>query len=348
MYFQTRHERAFGTYPLTGQELEASLEAALDIGYRAIDTAQMYANESDIGQVLSRCSIPRDELLITSKVPTSQFDESSFIPSVKNSLDQLKLEKLDVLLVHWPPGDEDVRPSLGWLQQAQQQGLAQHIGISNYNSHQMRIAKDFCDSPLVTNQVEFHPLIDQSSLLRTSADTGIPLASYCSVARGKVFDYPLFSELANAYGVTPAQVVLRWILQQGVSINAMSTKRENLEILVVDAIWLGLVAKKFYADQLGSLMRQDIKALPAVAFYLLFAVGLVILAVRPEQTDTALLPAALYGALIGFIAYGTYNMTNYATLNDWPIKMTLVDWPWGTGISALAAAVGAYVKSIIA
>ena len=115
-------------------------------------------------------------------------------------------------------------------------------------------------------------------------------------------------------------------------------------ILVIDAIWLGVVAKKFYANQLGSLMRQDIKALPAVAFYLLFAVGLVILAVRPADASTTMGLSALYGALVGFIAYGTYNMTNYATLNNWPIKMSCIDWPWGTALSALAAVVGSYVK----
>ncbi len=118
-------------------------------------------------------------------------------------------------------------------------------------------------------------------------------------------------------------------------------------ILIIDAVWLGVVAKKFYADQLGSLMRKDIKAVPALLFYLLFAVGLVVLAVRPEQAHTPIGTAAFHGGMVGFIGYGTYNMTNYATLKDWPIKMTTVDWPWGTGLSALAAAVGAFVKSVL-
>jgi len=119
-------------------------------------------------------------------------------------------------------------------------------------------------------------------------------------------------------------------------------------ILVIDGVWLGLIAKRFYADQLGSMMRKDIKALPAVLFYLLFAVGLVIIAVRPEQDATTLVSTAIYGGLVGFIAYGTYNMTNYATLKGWPVKMTLVDWPWGTGLSALASAMGGLVKNLLA
>lgn len=228
MYFQTGHERAFGTFPLQGADLESALETALDVGYRAIDTAQMYANETDIGKVISRSTIDRSELFITSKVPTSEFSDNAFIASVEKSLKDLQINTLDVLLVHWPQADDDVRPSLDWLQQAQQQGLTKHIGISNYTSNQMRVAKDHCSSALITNQVEFHPLLDQSVLLQASKETGIPLASYCSVARGRVFDYPLFTDIANSHNVTPAQVVLRWIIQQGVSTNAMSTKRTNL------------------------------------------------------------------------------------------------------------------------
>ncbi len=227
MYFKTGHERAFGTFPLKDQQIEDALESALDVGYRAIDTAQMYANEKNIGNVLSQCGLARSELFITSKVPTSEFSESAFIPSVEKSLSELKISTLDVLLVHWPPGDDDVRPSLDWLQQAKQQGLAKHIGISNYNTKQMRIAKEHCSEELVVNQVEFHPLLNQQTLQKTAIETGIPLASYCSVARGKVFEYALFNDIAQTHEVTAAQVVLRWIIQQGVSINPMSTKRAN-------------------------------------------------------------------------------------------------------------------------
>ena len=154
-----------------------------------------------------RSTIPRRELFITSKVPTSEFTDSKFIPSVEKSLNELQMSSLDVLLVHWPQGDEDVRPSLDWLQQAKQQGLTKHIGISNYTSTQMRIAKEHCSTQLVTNQVEFHPLLDQSVLLNAAQETGIPLASYCSVARGKVFDYPLFGDIAKNHKVTAAQVL---------------------------------------------------------------------------------------------------------------------------------------------
>ncbi len=118
-------------------------------------------------------------------------------------------------------------------------------------------------------------------------------------------------------------------------------------IFTADFIWLGLVAKRFYADQLGQLKLEKIKAAPAAGFYLLFAAGLVILAVRPEQEQTSVGSAAVYGAVVGFIAYGTYNITNYATLKRWPIKMSAVDWPWGTALSALAATSGAAVNTLL-
>jgi len=114
-----------------------------------------------------------------------------------------------------------------------------------------------------------------------------------------------------------------------------------VSFLVIDAIWLGLIAKKFYATQLGPLMREDILFLPAGIFYLFYAAGIVLLAVRPDQSDHSILTVAFYGAVVGFIAYGTYDATNLATLKDWPIVMSVVDLIWGICISATVAVMGA-------
>jgi len=229
LYFQKQFERGFGTFPLRGDALKDALNMALDIGYRAIDTAQLYANESDVGSVLKQSDIPRSDLFITSKVPIDKYTEASFISSVLNSVEELQIDKLDVLLLHWPPADGDIEQPLVWLQEAQSRGLADHIGVSNFTAEMLKRTVSLTDVPIVTNQVEFHPLLDQTKLLAAANDTGIPLASYCSVARGAVFKQPLFDELSRDYGVTPAQVVLRWILQKGVSINTMSTKAENIK-----------------------------------------------------------------------------------------------------------------------
>jgi len=114
-----------------------------------------------------------------------------------------------------------------------------------------------------------------------------------------------------------------------------------LTFLAIDAIWLGLIAKKFYAAQLGPLMREDVLFLPAGIFYLFYSAGIVLLAIRPEQTGLSLVNIAFYGAVVGFIAYGTYDVTNLATLKNWPVLMSIVDFVWGICISSAVAVAGA-------
>ncbi|MBW3097974.1 aldo/keto reductase [Pseudohoeflea coraliihabitans] len=229
IYFEKTYQRCFGTFPLKGQQLHDAVLAAAEVGYRAFDTAQMYENEAETGAALQATGVPRDELCITTKVDIANFTGEKFLPSVEESLKKLRIDQVDALLLHWPAPDGDIRESLQLLQQAQRHGLTKHIGVSNYTAQMMRDAKALLDTPLVTNQVEFHPLLNQDKLLKAATETGIPLASYCSVARGEVFKYPIFADIGAAYGKTAAQVVLRWILQKGVSINTMSTKPANIE-----------------------------------------------------------------------------------------------------------------------
>ncbi len=228
IYFEKTHQRAFGTFPLTGEVLANAVKLALDVGYRAFDTAQMYGNEAEVGDSLQAAGVDRAELCITTKVHPDNFTVGDFLSSVERSLEDLRLDYVDVLLLHWPPIGGDIKPSLQLLEQALKRGLTKNIGVSNYTARMMRAARQIVDAPLVTNQVEFHPLLDQSTLLAASVETGIPLSSYCSVARGEVFKHPQFAELGAAYGKTAAQIVLRWILQKGVPINTMSTKAENI------------------------------------------------------------------------------------------------------------------------
>lgn len=228
IYFQQTYQRAFGTYPLRDEACKQAVATALAAGYRAFDTAQMYGNEAEVGEGLAHGGIARDELCITTKVGIENFGEDRFLASVERSLKDLRLDHVDVLLLHWPPQDGDIAPSLRQLQKAQKIGLAKHIGISNYTAAMMCAAKTIVEAPLVTNQVEFHPLLNQDIVLAAANETGIPLSSYCSVARGKVFENPAFAEIGAPYGKSAAQVVLRWILQKGVSLNTMSTKPENI------------------------------------------------------------------------------------------------------------------------
>lgn len=226
--FQKTHQRAFGTFPLKGEVLRGAIAAAIATGYRAFDTAQMYGNEEVTGAALAESGIPRDQLCITTKVAVENFTQAAFLPSVEASLRALRLDQVDILLLHWPTPGGDIAPSLRLLELARARGLARHIGLSNYTAAMMHAASAIVAAPLVTNQVEFHPLLDQSRLLDAAARTGIPLSSYCSVARGEVFRYPLFGQIGAGYGKSAAQVVLRWILQKGLPITTMSTKPDNI------------------------------------------------------------------------------------------------------------------------
>jgi len=152
-----------------------------------------------------------------------RYNEAEFLGSVEASVKALGTVP-DVLLLHWPPVGGAVELPLNLLERAQKQGLSKHIGVSNFNAAMLNTAIETIETPIVTNQVEFHPLLNQDVLLAASAKTGIPLSSYCSVARGEVFKHPEFAQIGATYGKSAAQVVLRWILQKGVSINTMSTK----------------------------------------------------------------------------------------------------------------------------
>lgn len=228
MLFRPGYERAFGTWPLKKEQLADAVSAAVKVGYRTFDAAQMYGNEADLGEVLAHCGVPKEELCVITKVHPENFEPARFLVSVEKSLKDLRMAKADVLLLHWPPVGGDVVPSLKLLNEAYRRGLARAIGISNYTAAMMRTARAIAEAPLVINQVEFHPLLDQSKLLAAAAETGIPLMAYSSIARGRIFEFPLFAEIAESYGKTASQVALRWIVQKGVVVNAMSTKPDNI------------------------------------------------------------------------------------------------------------------------
>lgn len=229
IYNTHNYNRSFGTYPLQGDVLIKALNMAMDVGYRSIDTAQMYENEDTVGDFLKQTTISPDDMFITTKVHPDNFTEQDFIPSVKESLKKLGLDYVNCLLLHWPCPSGDNTVSLQLLEQCQKMGLTQHIGVSNYNSTMMRHCADIIETPLVCNQVEFHPLLNQDIVLHTAQETGIPLTAYCPVARGEVFKYRLFQEIGDAIGKTAGQVVLRWILQKGVTLQVMSTNPENIK-----------------------------------------------------------------------------------------------------------------------
>ena len=231
--FERNFSRVFGTWPLGGAKVGEAIEAALEAGYRSFDTAQKYGNEKEVGAALQQSAIPRAELCITTKVTSANFSSERFIPSVEESLEKLDCGVIDLLLLHWPPADGEVGPSLELLASARERGLAREVGVSNYNGAMMEVAKKIA-GPIAINQVEFHPLIDQTRLQAAAAELGIPLAGYCSIARGRVNEKRILIDIGASHDKSAAQIALRWSYQQGVApitkCSSLARARENYAI----------------------------------------------------------------------------------------------------------------------
>jgi 2,5-diketo-D-gluconate reductase B len=238
-----------GTYPLVGKEAEDVIVMAIELGYRHIDTAQMYGNEAAVGKALRRSTVPRDQVFVVTKVDPGNLSAPRFHSSVARSIDDLG-GPVDLLLIHWPPADSEVDAVIDRLITALEEGKTRHIGVSNYTINLMARAQERTGGRIICNQVEFHPLLDQSKLLAAANELGIMLAAYSPLARGSALEPIAVQEIARKHGRPPSEVVLRWIVQQGVAAIPMSRKRENL--------LSNLKALQF------SLPEEDMKALSAI------------------------------------------------------------------------------------
>jgi 2,5-diketo-D-gluconate reductase B len=218
----------YGTFPLTDVALDTAVQLAVKSGYRWFDTAQIYGNESDLGTALLRCELNRDSFKVTTKVALSNYSGGRFMSSLRWSLAELKLVQVDLLLLHFAPGARELPAALKELAAAQDAGLARAVGISNFPPKMMREAAAISPAKLAVNQVEFHPLLGGSKLLRASVETGISLQAYSPLARGAALKEPVLIEIGRAHHKTPAQVTLRWILQQGVSAVVHSANPANI------------------------------------------------------------------------------------------------------------------------
>jgi diketogulonate reductase-like aldo/keto reductase len=204
----------FGTWDLRGAAVAPAIHAALDAGYRHIDTAAMYGNESEIGAALATHGTPREELWITTKVWSTDLADGPLQKSAEASVKRLKVDRVDLLLIHWPGNDVPLREQVGALCKAKRLGFAKHIGVSNFSPSQVEEAVKIADEPIVTNQIQYHPWIDQSATFAACRKHGISITAYSPLGRGRRLDEPVIAEIARAKRKTPAQVVLRWHLQQ--------------------------------------------------------------------------------------------------------------------------------------
>ncbi|GGD00496.1 aldo/keto reductase [Undibacterium terreum] len=204
----------FGTYGMSGSRLQEILVSALHHGFRHIDTAQMYQNEADVGAAIRASGISRRDVFVTTKVWVGNYPAERFAASVDLSLQNLGTDYIDLLLVHWPRGGVSIAEQIDGLNRAVDAGKVRHIGVSNYNAEMMRSAIEFSKYPIVTNQVEYHPFLDQSVLIETAQANEASLMAYCGMALGRVFKDPVLKEIAMRNKRTIAQVVLRWLIQQ--------------------------------------------------------------------------------------------------------------------------------------
>ena len=211
----TRNFPAIGlsTYKLVGTTATNVILKAIELGYRHIDTAQLYENEAAIGAALEQSGLQREEFYLTTKVWPSNLSEERFLRSVKESLRLLKVDHVDLLLIHWPHHQHPVRDYIQRLIQAQESGLATEIGVSNFNVAQLNAALQE-GARIVTNQVEFHPWVNQEKLRNFMLSKNIALTSYSPFGQGKWLGNKKLAALAATYLRTPAQIILRWMMQK--------------------------------------------------------------------------------------------------------------------------------------
>lgn len=215
-----------GTYPLKGDEAYGSVRSAIDLGYRHIDTAQMYGNEAEVGRAIKECRLARSDFFVTTKVDPSNANAALFAKSVTKSVEVLG-GPVDLLLIHWPPADTEMDAMLDLLVEQKIQGNTKSIGVSNFSPSMVRNAVERTQGAIICNQIEFHPLLDQSKLLATARELGLALEAYSPIARGAALKSDVIVNIAKQLERPPSEIVLRWIIQQGVVPIPMTTKKEN-------------------------------------------------------------------------------------------------------------------------
>lgn len=203
-----------GTWKLNGEDGENAVAEAIGAGYRHIDSAAMYDNEEAVGRGLARGGVKRDDIWVTTKVWRTEWRRDALLASARASLDRLKLSQVDLLLIHWPDPAMILEETIDALNEAKALGLTRHIGVSNFPPRLLRAALARSGAPLVANQCEYHPVLDQSALLAECRAAGVAFVSYCPLGRGELLNHPTVVEIARAHGRTPAQALLRWHVQQ--------------------------------------------------------------------------------------------------------------------------------------
>jgi diketogulonate reductase-like aldo/keto reductase len=204
----------FGTYGMAREDMLRTIPAALDAGFRHIDTAQIYRNEAEVGECVQASGLDRAEVFLTTKVWVANYAKGVFAASVDDSLRKLRTDYIDLLLLHWPCVNTPLGEQIEGLNAAVKAGKVRHIGVSNFNRRLLAEAVRLSEAPIATNQVEYHPYLNQQLLIDECHRLGVSVTAYCGMAVGRVFDDPILRAVASRRGKTVAQIVLRWLIQQ--------------------------------------------------------------------------------------------------------------------------------------
>lgn len=219
----------FGTWDLRGKTCARMVEEALRFGYRHIDTAAMYRNEDEVGAALRASGVARDDVFITTKVWSSDLRARDFERSARDSLKNLKLDSVDLLLIHWPNASIPLKETIGALCKMKRDGVARHVGVSNFDPALIAQAVTFSTEPLVNNQIELHPFVDQAATIAASRKAGMAVTAYSPVARGRVVGNAVLSRIGRAHGKSEAQIGLRYMVQQGIVVIPKTSHSERLK-----------------------------------------------------------------------------------------------------------------------
>lgn len=224
-----------GTWRMDERTAHRTVRTALELGYRHVDTAQLYDNEAGVGRGIADAAVDRDSLFVTTKIDPWQRHFDAMVSSVEESLQRLELDYVDLLLIHWPNPLSDLETVMAALEEARERGYTRHIGVSNFGADRLDRARELTDAPVVTDQVQFHPFWPQRELLEYCTREDVLLTAYSPLAHGGIMTDPVIERLAEKYGKSPAQTALRWVIEHDsvVTIPKSTTEShlaENLDI----------------------------------------------------------------------------------------------------------------------
>jgi 2,5-diketo-D-gluconate reductase B len=204
----------FGTWRISGRECQAAVESAISLGYRHIDTGQMYGNEAEVGAGIAASGVPRQELHITTKVWNQNLAPERLRAAMTASLDMLRMDYVDLYLIHWPSPDMDLPAALETMMALQQEGKARRIGVANFNVALLRRSIEEVGAPISAVQFEYHVLLRQPPLLRYVRERGVPIIAYSPLAKGQLVNHPVLAGIGRKHDATPSQIALAWLLEQ--------------------------------------------------------------------------------------------------------------------------------------